>query len=153
MELSATGIPLRQIEPVLGLVVLALTAAALWPPRKAASDHAMPALSDWTTNLTGRVACLGLAGTITAEVLTGKVGVTAAPSTCPYQGWTCTSLSCTASPQCKLHSSALAHQASICRLQQHSSTLGAILTCYMPSLAGSLGLAECGDRPGQHQRV
>ena len=74
LELSSTNIPLWEIEPVLGAVVLALTAAAFWPPsRETNGGKKQSILASWLKNITGRAACLGLAATITGEVLTGKV--------------------------------------------------------------------------------
>ena len=76
LELSATGVPLWEIEPVLGVVVLALSAAALWPnSAKSRADRQKKKLAFFQKiqNLSGRFACLGLASAITAEVITGKV--------------------------------------------------------------------------------
>ena len=75
LELSATGVPLLEIEPVLGIIVLALTAAALWPSFLMQKGQAKNKLGFVASlqNITGRFACLGLASTITAEVVTGKV--------------------------------------------------------------------------------
>lgn len=74
LEISATGVPLWEIEPVLGVVVLALSAAALWPnSRKSRTDRQNKlAFFQRIQNLSGRFACLGLASAITAEVITGK---------------------------------------------------------------------------------
>ena len=75
LEISATGVPLWEIEPVLGIIVLALTAAALWPSflmHKGQAKHKLGFVAS-IQNVTGRLACLGLASTITAEVVTGKV--------------------------------------------------------------------------------
>ena len=65
-----------EIEPLLGAVVLGLIAAALWPPsRQTPKQKKKSILASWLQNITGRAACLGLAATITGEVLTGKVGL------------------------------------------------------------------------------
>ena len=75
LELSATGVPLWEIEPVLGVVVLALSAAALWPNSGKSRKNKQKKLPFFQRiqNLSGRFACLGLASAITAEVITGKV--------------------------------------------------------------------------------
>lgn len=75
LEISATGVPLWEIEPVLGVVVLALSAAALWPNSGKSRPDRQNKLAFFQKiqNLTGRFACLGLASAITAEVITGKV--------------------------------------------------------------------------------
>lgn len=77
LEMSATNIPLWEMEPLLAGIVLAFTAAAVWPPRFSSSyaeqqRGAEPTWIDKVQHLSGRAACLGLAGTITAEVATGK---------------------------------------------------------------------------------
>jgi hypothetical protein len=75
LEMSATNIPLWEMEPLLGVIVLAFTAAAIWPPRFSSSyaeQKSDPTWIDRVQHLSGRAACLGLAGTITAEVATGK---------------------------------------------------------------------------------
>ncbi|KAA6422143.1 MAG: hypothetical protein FRX49_07894 [Trebouxia sp. A1-2] len=74
LEISATGVPLWEIEPVLGVVVLALSAAALWPNSGKSRPDRQNKLAFFQKiqNLTGRFACLGLASAITAEVITGK---------------------------------------------------------------------------------
>ncbi len=75
LEISATGVPLWEIEPVLGVIVLALSAAALWPNsgKSRTGGQSKLAFFQRIQNLSGRFACLGLASTITAEVITGKV--------------------------------------------------------------------------------
>ncbi len=75
LEISATGVPLWEIEPVLGIIVIALSAAALWPSsgRKQQSGQQKPGYFERIQKFSGRFACLGLASTITAEVVTGKV--------------------------------------------------------------------------------
>lgn len=74
LELSATGVPLWEIEPVLGIIVLALCVAAVWPSTvKTEEGKPKPGFFERIQNVSGRFACLGLASTITAEVVTGKV--------------------------------------------------------------------------------
>lgn len=74
LEISATGVPLWEIEPVLGVIVLALCLAAVWPSTvKVEEGKPKPGFLERIQNVSGRFACLGLAGTITAEVVTGKV--------------------------------------------------------------------------------
>lgn len=73
LEISATGVPLWEIEPVLGVIVLALCLAAVWPSTvKVEEGKPKPGFLERIQNVSGRFACLGLAGTITAEVVTGK---------------------------------------------------------------------------------
>lgn len=77
LEISATGVPLWEIEPVLGIVVLVLCIAALWPSSvKTKEGKPKPGFFERIQNVSGRFACLGLASTITAEVVTGKVLLT-----------------------------------------------------------------------------
>lgn len=74
LEISATGVPLWEIEPVLGIIVLALCIAAVWPSTvKTEEGKPKPGFFERIQNVSGRFACLGLASTITAEVVTGKV--------------------------------------------------------------------------------
>ena len=74
LELSATGVPLWEIEPVLGIIVLALCVAAVWPSTvKTEEGKPKPGFFERIQNVSGRFACLGLASTVTAEVVTGKV--------------------------------------------------------------------------------
>ena len=69
-EISETNVPLWEIEPLLGIAVIGLIVAAFWP----SSDKSQtPSLFGRVQKLSGRFACLGLASTITAEVVTGKV--------------------------------------------------------------------------------
>lgn len=75
LEISATGVSLWEVEPLLGALVLGLIAAALWPPTKKQQEQKKSVLSAWLQNITGRAACLGLAATVTGEVLTGKVSL------------------------------------------------------------------------------
>ncbi|KAL3153944.1 hypothetical protein ABBQ32_013505 [Trebouxia sp. C0010 RCD-2024] len=73
LEISATGVPLWEIEPVLGIVVLALCVSAVWPSTvKVEEGKPKPGFLERIQNVSGRFACLGLASTITAEVVTGK---------------------------------------------------------------------------------
>lgn len=73
LEISAVGVPLWEIEPVLGIIVLALTVAALWPSfLKQDQAQTKVGFLERIQRLSGRFACLGLASTITAEVVTGK---------------------------------------------------------------------------------
>ena len=81
LEMSATEVPLWEIEPILGIIVLALCAAALWPSNvKKQEGKAKPGFLERMQNLSGRFACLGLASTIAAEVVTGKVLAQAFPA-------------------------------------------------------------------------
>ena len=74
LEISATGVPLWEIEPVLGIIVLALCISAVWPSTvKVEEGKPKPGFLERIQNVSGRFACLGLASTITAEVVTGKV--------------------------------------------------------------------------------
>lgn len=74
LELSATGVPLWEIEPVLGIIVLVLCISAVWPSTvKTEEGKPKPGFFERIQNVSGRFACLGLASTITAEVITGKV--------------------------------------------------------------------------------
>ena len=75
------------MEPLLGLLVIGLIVAACYPgsteprpPKEQPPEQPWELLKfsagrlfDQLQRLSGRAACLGLAGTITAEVLTGKV--------------------------------------------------------------------------------
>ena len=77
----------QEMEPLLGLLVIGLIVAACYPggteprpPKEQPPEQPWELLKfsarrlfDQLQRLSGRAACLGLAGTITAEVLTGKV--------------------------------------------------------------------------------
>ena len=82
-----TAVPLQEMEPMLGVLVIVLMVAACYPgsegPRPARQKppeqpmellkYSASRLFEQLQRLSGRAACLGLAGTITAEVVTGKV--------------------------------------------------------------------------------
>ena len=70
LELSATGVPIHEIEPFLGILVVGLAVAAVAPRPKV--QQALGKL-DVLQLAVGRLAFLSLASTITAEVITGKV--------------------------------------------------------------------------------
>lgn len=85
MEL-ATGIPLWEIDPFLGFLVLGLLVAAFFPSKSEQSQFMQTARAahekarsfgknvvDRVQSLIGRLACFGLAGSIVAEVTTGQV--------------------------------------------------------------------------------
>ncbi|KAK9809960.1 hypothetical protein WJX72_002607 [[Myrmecia] bisecta] len=76
LELSATNIPIHKMEPLLGGVVILLLLAAFYPGRDKFSGPTLRRrvlkLWAWIQSLSGRLACLGLAGMIVAEVTTGK---------------------------------------------------------------------------------
>lgn len=77
----------QEMEPLLGLLVIGLMVAACYPgsteprpPKEQPPEQPWELLTfsagrlfDQLQRLSGRAACLGLAGTITAEVVTGKV--------------------------------------------------------------------------------
>ena len=85
----ATGVPVWEIEPALGLLVGALLAAGIYPiirrmamradmaadPESARAMPLEPAptVGESFQMATGRLACIALAGTILAEATTGKV--------------------------------------------------------------------------------
>eukprot|EP00884_Botryococcus_braunii_P003144 jgi/Botrbrau1/12830/Bobra.0045s0002.2 len=85
MELS-TGIPLWEIDPFLGFLVIGLLVAAFFPSkseqgeimRNARAAHQKArnfgkSMFDTVQNFIGRMACFGLASSIVAEVTTGQV--------------------------------------------------------------------------------
>lgn len=85
MELT-TGIPLWEIDPFLGFLVVGLLVAAFFPSKseqgqimrnaRAAQQKARnfgKSMFDKIQNFIGRVACFGLASSIVAEVTTGQV--------------------------------------------------------------------------------
>jgi hypothetical protein len=85
MDLS-TGIPIWEIEPFLGFLVVGLLVAAFFPCKTERSRMMRDAkvahirarnfgkvIIDRVQNWSGRLACFGLASSIVAEVATGKV--------------------------------------------------------------------------------
>ena len=75
----AVGVPLWEIEPFLGAMVVGLLIAALYPRRKQLVEGAQKRqkqMSDWLADAqvwVRRLACVSLASTIVVEVVTGKV--------------------------------------------------------------------------------
>ena len=80
----AVGVPLWEIEPVLGAMVVGLLIAALYPRRKQLVEDAQrrqKEMGDWLADAqvwVRRLACVSLASTIVVEVVTGKVQFTLA---------------------------------------------------------------------------
>lgn len=74
----STKIPLWEMEPLLGVGVIALFFVALYPSRTPLLQPSTTGMNVYrgAQRLVGRVACLLLAGTIIVEVVTGKVGCT-----------------------------------------------------------------------------
>ncbi len=75
----AVGVPLWEIEPLLGAIVVGLLIAALYPRRKQLVQDAQrrkKEFGDWLADAqvwVRRLACVSLASTIVVEVVTGKV--------------------------------------------------------------------------------
>ncbi len=75
----AVGVPLWEIEPLLGAIVVGLLIAALYPRRKQLVQDAQRTkkeFGDWLADAqvwVRRLACVSLASTIVVEVVTGKV--------------------------------------------------------------------------------
>ncbi|CAL8466739.1 g6275 [Coccomyxa elongata] len=74
----AVGVPLWEIEPLLGAIVVGLLIAALYPRRRQLVQDAQrrkKEFGDWLADAqvwVRRLACVSLASTIVVEVVTGK---------------------------------------------------------------------------------